>query len=109
MNKITQVRNWKKTPWVWDVHFKPQSEWIRHCNVTLICYSLNLVQEFIKVTKCNSNGNIKNVNPTLKNDEVKTIWSTLTSQVRSFLLEKYRNDFKIYSKNCNITNDNTIS
>jgi len=95
----------KNTPWVWDVHFKQQTKWINHCNVTLICYSKKIVENFNNITNCTAKYDNKIVNQAFKNNEHKPTWNTLTPQTKSFLLKKYADDFELYSKHCdNITN-----
>ena len=95
----TKKRDWHSTPWVWSVHFAPQSHWVNDCNVRILCYSKDLLDTFRNATNCTYES-IKYVNPTYLNTEYKPMWYELDPFVKEFIVKKYQIDFNLYNKHC---------
>ena len=97
--RITTIRDWKRTPWVWRAHFTPQYHWVANCNPKILCYSKVLLNTFHEATNCTLT-HPKHVNPTFPNMEHKPSWSKLNANLKAFLLEKYKKDFELYDIHC---------
>ena len=97
--RITKIRDWKRTPWVWNVHFAPQSLWVNDCNVKILCYSKYLLDMFSKVTNCTYKS-AERVNPTHPNKEYQPIWDELDPHVKAFIVRQYYTDFNLYNTHC---------
>lgn len=96
--RITKIRDWTRTPWVWDVHFAPQSRWI-NSNVNILCYSNSLLDTFHRATNCTYRL-AKHVNPTHPNTEYRPTWDELDAHVKVYILKHYHADFNLYNTHC---------
>lgn len=92
--RITKIRDWKRTPWVWHVHFTPIG-W-RTATQRYYAVLLNTLHEATNCTFTHP----KRFNPTFPNMEHKPSWSKLNADLKAFLVGNYKTDFELYDRHC---------